>query len=95
MFPVSSIFWFGFQAGRQSVLANFFFQDIDNCGPDLLALHSCVICHDIFTTEADLLDHTIAFHASANITEAELDSIAAFPEPPPETPQVVPLATNG
>ncbi|XP_050675329.1 zinc finger protein ZFP2-like isoform X2 [Leptidea sinapis] len=39
-------------------------KDYTNNGPDLLALYSCVICHDIFTTEADLLDHTIFFHAS-------------------------------
>lgn len=43
-----------------------YIQEVDN-GPDLLALHSCVICHEIFTTEADLLDHTISLHASANL----------------------------
>ncbi|CAH0728343.1 unnamed protein product, partial [Brenthis ino] len=36
----------------------------ENIGPDLLALHSCVLCHEIFTTDADLLDHTISTHAS-------------------------------
>ncbi|KAF9809324.1 hypothetical protein SFRURICE_006797, partial [Spodoptera frugiperda] len=41
-------------------------QTSENTGPDLLALHSCVICHEIFTTEADLLDHTISFHTSDN-----------------------------
>ncbi|VVD01577.1 unnamed protein product [Leptidea sinapis] len=51
------------------LLTNFFYQLTSqpmprNNGPDLLALYSCVICHDIFTTEADLLDHTIFFHAS-------------------------------
>ncbi|XP_052756502.1 zinc finger protein 91 isoform X2 [Galleria mellonella] len=39
-------------------------QDLNNTGPDLLALHSCVICHEIFTSDSDLLDHTISFHAS-------------------------------
>ncbi|XP_013170682.1 PREDICTED: zinc finger protein 28-like [Papilio xuthus] len=38
-------------------------------GPDLLALHSCAVCHEIFTTEADLLDHTISLHASDNYVE--------------------------
>ncbi|XP_049877870.1 zinc finger protein 888-like [Pectinophora gossypiella] len=38
----------------------------ESIGPDILALHSCVICHDIFTTDADLLDHTISVHASDN-----------------------------
>lgn len=71
------------------------FQEIDNSGPDLLALHSCVICHDIFTTESDLLDHTIAFHASANITEADLASIGTLPEQPLEMLQPVLTETNG
>ncbi|XP_075982609.1 uncharacterized protein LOC142980901 [Anticarsia gemmatalis] len=39
-------------------------KEIENSGPDLLALHSCVLCHEIFTTEADLLDHTISLHTS-------------------------------
>ncbi|KAI8425082.1 hypothetical protein MSG28_006944 [Choristoneura fumiferana] len=39
-------------------------KETEDTGPDILALHSCVICHEIFTTEADLLDHTISFHAS-------------------------------
>ncbi|PZC75000.1 hypothetical protein B5X24_HaOG206825 [Helicoverpa armigera] len=39
-------------------------QTSESTGPDLLALHSCVICHEIFTTEADLLDHTISLHTS-------------------------------
>ncbi|XP_059053297.1 zinc finger protein 271-like [Achroia grisella] len=39
-------------------------QDLNTNGPDILALHSCVICHDIFTSDSDLLDHTISFHAS-------------------------------
>ncbi|KAL0819688.1 hypothetical protein ABMA28_007748 [Loxostege sticticalis] len=36
-------------------------------GPDLLALHSCVVCHEIFTSDADLLDHTILIHASVDL----------------------------
>lgn len=55
-----------------------YFQEEDNIGPDLLALHSCVICHDIFTTESDLLDHTIAFHASMNILEPDNTNDANF-----------------
>ncbi|CAH0690144.1 unnamed protein product [Spodoptera exigua] len=44
-------------------------QTSESTGPDLLALHSCVICHEIFTTEADLLDHTISLHTSDNSVE--------------------------
>ncbi|CAK1553911.1 unnamed protein product [Leptosia nina] len=40
-------------------------------GPDILALFSCVICHDIFTTDADLLDHTILMHASVNLSDPD------------------------
>lgn len=49
-------------------------QELDN-GPDLLALHSCVICHEIFTTEADLLDHTISLHASSNVERDQTNLI--------------------
>ncbi|CAK1583622.1 unnamed protein product [Parnassius mnemosyne] len=41
-------------------------KDVESTGPDLLALHSCAVCHEIFTMEADLLDHTISLHASDN-----------------------------
>ncbi|CAG4953704.1 unnamed protein product [Parnassius apollo] len=41
-------------------------KDVEGNGPDLLALHSCAVCHEIFTMEADLLDHTISLHASDN-----------------------------
>ncbi|XP_072929918.1 uncharacterized protein [Epargyreus clarus] len=43
-------------------------KDTENNGPDLLALHSCVVCHEIFTTDVDLLDHTISVHASDSVT---------------------------
>ncbi|XP_045452842.1 zinc finger protein 2 homolog [Melitaea cinxia] len=46
-------------------------KDSENIGPDLLALHSCVICHEIFTTDADLLDHTISVHVSDQPLEQE------------------------
>ncbi|XP_047512965.1 zinc finger protein 883-like isoform X1 [Pieris napi] len=46
-------------------------EDDKNNGPDILALFSCVICHDIFTTDADLLDHTILMHASINLSASE------------------------
>ncbi|XP_004924491.1 zinc finger protein 28 [Bombyx mori] len=42
-------------------------------GPDVLALHSCVICHEIFTTESDLLDHTILLHASSQTDSGILE----------------------
>ncbi|CAG4957721.1 unnamed protein product [Colias eurytheme] len=47
-----------------------------NTGPDLLALYSCVICHDIFTNDADLLDHTILMHASDNSTNSSIPKLA-------------------
>ncbi|XP_032521455.2 zinc finger protein 470-like [Danaus plexippus] len=40
-------------------------------GPDLLALHSCVICHEIFTTDAELLDHTVLVHATVPTSDQE------------------------
>ncbi|XP_063367469.1 zinc finger protein 271-like [Cydia amplana] len=46
-------------------------KDTEDTGPDLLALHSCVICHEIFTTDSDLLDHTISFHT----TDPVLDTL--------------------
>lgn len=39
----------------------------------MLALHSCVICHEIFTTESDLLDHTILLHASSQTDSGILE----------------------
>ncbi|CAG9789283.1 unnamed protein product [Diatraea saccharalis] len=42
-------------------------KNIETKGPDILALHSCVMCHEIFTSDADLLDHTISMHASMDI----------------------------
>ncbi|KAL4715920.1 hypothetical protein ACJJTC_013220 [Scirpophaga incertulas] len=41
-------------------------KDTSCIGPDVLALHSCVICHEIFTSDTDLLDHTILLHASVD-----------------------------
>lgn len=52
---------------------------METLGPDLLALHSCVICHEIFTTEADLLDHTISLHTSTS--ENTIDTQATFLPP--------------
>nr|XP_026494400.1 zinc finger protein 883-like [Vanessa tameamea] len=43
----------------------------ENIDPDILALHSCVICHEIFTTDTDLLDHTISTHTSDHPLEHE------------------------
>ncbi|XP_068619373.1 zinc finger protein 311-like [Battus philenor] len=45
-------------------------KEIEN-GPDLLALHSCAVCLEIFTTETDLLDHMISQHASENSEEMD------------------------
>ncbi|KAJ2953281.1 hypothetical protein O0L34_g866 [Tuta absoluta] len=50
-------------------------KDSENNGPDILALHSCVICHDIFTTDADLLDHTILVHASSETSSENNQSL--------------------
>ncbi|CAH0678832.1 unnamed protein product [Chilo suppressalis] len=44
-------------------------KDAESKGPDLLALHSCVICHEIFTSDADHLDHTISMHASVDTND--------------------------
>lgn len=41
----------------------------ENAGVDVLALHSCVMCNEIFTKEADLLDHAISVHSSNPLTE--------------------------
>ncbi|CAH2230635.1 jg19541 [Pararge aegeria aegeria] len=41
-------------------------QEVEDTSPHLLALHSCVLCHEIFTTDTDLLDHTISSHCSEN-----------------------------
>lgn len=40
----------------------FVFLQETTSGPDLLALHSCSICHEIFINENDLLDHSISMH---------------------------------
>ncbi|XP_048486235.1 zinc finger protein ZFP2 [Plutella xylostella] len=45
----------------------------EESGPDLLSLQSCVLCHEIFTTEADLLDHSISMHASDNAIDQNLN----------------------
>ncbi|XP_053613817.1 zinc finger protein 347-like isoform X2 [Plodia interpunctella] len=43
--------------------------------PNLLALHSCVICHEIFTSDADLLDHTISYHATRSTDSTDQNDI--------------------
>ncbi|KAM3962552.1 uncharacterized protein ACR2FA_003456 [Aphomia sociella] len=53
-------------------------RDFINNGPDLLALHSCVICHEIFTCDSDLLDHTISFHASDTAVDQNQSNLNLF-----------------
>lgn len=52
---------------------------MDSGGPDLLALHSCMVCHEIFTTESDLLDHTILLHTSTAESSKEHTQNAILP----------------
>ncbi|KAG6449938.1 hypothetical protein O3G_MSEX006320 [Manduca sexta] len=61
--------------------------DVDNPASDSLALHSCFVCHETFTTDADLLDHTILLHASDNLDGNKNVSLPVFDEEPV---QVVP-----
>ncbi|XP_026315135.1 zinc finger protein 2 homolog [Hyposmocoma kahamanoa] len=67
-------------------------KDAESTGPDLLALHSCVICHDIFTTDSDLLDHTISVHASDTPIDQRQNNL-----PDPSRPEPLPIeeSSNG
>ncbi|XP_034834218.1 zinc finger protein ZFP2-like [Maniola hyperantus] len=56
-------------------------KETEDTGPHLLALHSCVICHEIFATDADLLDHTISLHCSDKEQEPRILSTSALDDP--------------
>ncbi|CAH0594216.1 unnamed protein product [Chrysodeixis includens] len=66
----------------------------ESAGPDLLALHSCVICHEIFTTEGDLLDHTISLHTSDNSLDQPMTLLPSESEKVPTRSVQEPAHSN-